>query len=92
MAQAVATLGGEGELRHAAAVAGLDAGAGERAAGVLADAGILDAGRPLRMTHPLVRAAVTGELGAPTRPACTGAPTRCCATTAPAPAWRSPTR
>ncbi|HYI35313.1 MAG TPA: AAA family ATPase [Thermoleophilaceae bacterium] len=62
MAQAVATLGGEGELRHAAAVAGLDPDAAERAADVLADAGILDAGRPLRMNHPLVRAAVTGEL------------------------------
>ena len=62
MAQAVATLGGEGELDHAAAVAGLDPEAAEQAADVLADAGILDGGRPLRMTHPLVRAAVTGEL------------------------------
>ena len=62
MAQAVATLGGEGELDHAAAVAGLGPEAAEQAADVLAEAGILDRGRPLRMTHPLVRAAVTGEL------------------------------
>lgn len=62
MAQAVATLGGEGELSHAAAVAALDTPAAERAAAALADAGILDKGLPLRMAHPLVRAAVTGEL------------------------------
>jgi len=62
LARAVATLGGEGELRHAAAIAGLDPAAAARAADTLAAAGILDQDRPLRMIHALVRAAVADDM------------------------------
>jgi DNA-binding NarL/FixJ family response regulator len=61
LARAIATLGGEGELRHAAAVAGLDGAAGAAAADALVAAGILERQRPLRMVHPLVRAVVAGD-------------------------------
>ena len=62
LARALATLGGEGELRHAAAVAGLDAEASARAVDTLTTAGIIDGGQPLRMTHSLVRAAINDEI------------------------------
>jgi DNA-binding CsgD family transcriptional regulator len=61
LAQAVAIMGGEAEPRHAAAVAGLDGEEAGRAADVLAAAGILEAGLPLRMVHPLVRAAIAED-------------------------------
>lgn len=69
LARAVATLGGEGELRHAAAIAALAPEAAATAADTLAAAGILEPGRPLRIVHPLVRAAIAedtpaGERGA----------------------------
>ncbi|ADB53626.1 ATP-binding protein [Conexibacter woesei] len=61
LARAVATLGGEGELRHAAAVAGLSPETASAAADTLVAAGILEDGRPLRMVHPLVRAVVAED-------------------------------
>ena len=62
LAEALATLGGEGELRHAAAIAGLETDEAAAAADTLAVAGILEAGHPLRMIHPLVRAAVNDDM------------------------------
>jgi len=64
LAQALAVLGGEGELRHAVAIAGLDPERGGEAADRLVAAGILEGGRPLRMAHPLVRAAVAEDIPA----------------------------
>ncbi|HYJ23151.1 MAG TPA: AAA family ATPase [Solirubrobacterales bacterium] len=61
LAQAVAIMGGEAELRHAAAVAEVDPAAGRTAADVLAAAGILEPGMPLRVVHPLVRAAIAED-------------------------------
>jgi len=62
LAQALAILGGEGESRHAAAIAGLEADAAAEAADRLVAAGILEAGRPLRVAHPLVRAAIADDI------------------------------
>ena len=62
LARCVAVLGAEAELRHAAALAGLDVGAAAAAADDLAAAGLLDAGRPLRLIHPVVRTALYAEL------------------------------
>lgn len=64
LAQALAILGGEGELRHAVAIAGLEPEAGAAAADKLVASGILEGGRPLRMAHPLVRAAVAEDIPA----------------------------
>lgn len=64
LAQALAILGGEGELRHAVAIAGLDQEAGARAADRLAAAGIIENRRPLHMAHPLVRAAIAEDISA----------------------------
>lgn len=61
LARAVAILGGEADLRQAAAVAGIDAEDARRAADVLAAAGIVERGLPLRMVHPLVRAAIAED-------------------------------
>lgn len=61
LAQAVAIMGGEAELRHAAAVAGVDSAAAGEAAAVLVAAGILEPGMPLRIVHPLVRAAIAED-------------------------------
>lgn len=61
VAEALATLGGEGELRHVAAIADLDAEEAAAAADRLAAAKILVAGRPLRIAHPLVRAAIAEQ-------------------------------
>ena len=62
LARALATLGGEGELRHAARVAGLTPEAAAAAADTLAIASFIDRGRPLRMAHPLVRAAINDDI------------------------------
>lgn len=64
LAQALAILGGEGEIRHATAIAGLEAPAGARAADKLVAARIVEGGRPLRMAHPLVRAAIAEDIPA----------------------------
>ena len=62
LAGCVALLGAEAELRHAAALADLDPAAAAAAADDLLAAGLLDAGRPLRLVHPVVRAALYSEL------------------------------
>ena len=66
LARATAILGSGARHRTAARLAGLDADAAQRAAGALAGAGILDAAT-LEFVHPLVRAAVLGDLAAPER-------------------------
>jgi DNA-binding NarL/FixJ family response regulator len=63
LAKAVSVLGGRGELRHAAAIAGLDEDAAERAADQLAQIEVLRVTRPLEFVHPLVNAAVYGAIG-----------------------------
>ena len=62
LACSVAVLGIEAELRHAATLAGLDLAAAGTAADVLATAGLLAPGRPLRVVHPVVRTALYAEL------------------------------
>lgn len=62
LAQALAVLGGEGELRHAVAIADVDPDAGAIAVDRMIAAGILEPGRPLRMAHPLVRAAIAEDI------------------------------
>lgn len=64
IAEAVAVLGGEAALRHAAAVAGLPVPEAQRAADTLAAGGLLTGERPLRFTHPVLRAAVEDRLAA----------------------------
>jgi DNA-binding CsgD family transcriptional regulator len=61
LARAAAVLG-EGDLRLAAVLAGLDAGTAAAGADELVAAGILEEGRPLRFVHPIVRAAVDADL------------------------------
>ena len=61
LAAAAAVLG-EADLRLAAELAGLVPGAAATAADELSAAGILEAGRPLRFVHPIVRAAVEADL------------------------------
>ena len=63
LARAVAVLGGRAEPGMAARLAELDDEVAERAADDLAAAAILQSGLPLVFEHPLVRAAVYGELG-----------------------------
>ena len=62
LARAVAVLGDDAEPREAAALAGLEPAAATRAADELAGAGILEARRPLRFVHPLVRNAIYADL------------------------------
>lgn len=64
LAQAVAILGDGCSLRDAAMLAGLAAEAAEAAGDALATAGLLGAGEPLRLRHPLLAAAVRTDLGA----------------------------
>jgi DNA-binding CsgD family transcriptional regulator len=54
---AVAALGDDAEIRHVAAVAGIDAERVGTLADRLADADLLAAARPLRFAHPVVRQA-----------------------------------
>ena len=61
-ARAVAVLGADSELRHAAALAGVEVREATKAADRLAGAGILAPGRPLRFVHPLVEAAIYAEM------------------------------
>jgi DNA-binding CsgD family transcriptional regulator len=58
LTEAVAVLGGRGELRHAAALGGLEQDAAARTADSLAQIGVLRPTRPLQFAHPLVHAAV----------------------------------
>lgn len=62
LAGAVAVLGADVELRHAAELAALESGEAAKAADLLARVGILAPGRPLRFVHPLVEAAFYAEL------------------------------
>ncbi|MDO9408275.1 AAA family ATPase [Patulibacter sp.] len=69
VARALAVLGGEAPLGRVAGVAGLDAARTATAAGSLARAGLADAGIPVRLLHPLVRAAISEDTPAPERAA-----------------------
>jgi DNA-binding CsgD family transcriptional regulator len=62
LAGAVAVLGGSAQLTEAAALADLDVPGARALADVLFAAGVLHPGSPLDFVHPLVRAAVYGEL------------------------------
>ena len=64
LARAVAVLGDDAELRHAAALADLDLPAAGTAADALATAEILAPGEPLAFLHPLLRSAVYADLPA----------------------------
>jgi tetratricopeptide (TPR) repeat protein len=61
LARAAAVLG-EGDLRLAADLAGVDPATAATAADELAAAEILEEGRPLRFVHPIVRAAAEADL------------------------------
>ena len=69
LARAVAVLGDEVPLADAGELAGLDRATAAAAADQLAAVGALEAGRPLRFIHPLVRAAVYAELSGAARAA-----------------------
>lgn len=69
LARAVALLGVEAELRHAAAVAELDRAAAETAADALCEARILADAQPLRFAHSILREAVYQDLPAGRRAA-----------------------
>ncbi len=62
LARAVSVLDTDAALRHAAALAGLDARAAERAADELTAAAVLAPGRPLRYAHPIMRRAVYEDI------------------------------
>ncbi len=61
LAAAVAVLGGDAAMRHAAALAELELPAAEQAADRLADAHVLATGAPLRFAHPLIASAVRAD-------------------------------
>ena len=58
LTDAVAVLGGRGELRHGATLAGLEQDASALASDALSQIGVLRSTRPLQFVHPLVHAAV----------------------------------
>lgn len=62
-ARAVAVLGDEVELRHAAALAGLEPPDAAQLADDLGEIEILKPGRPLRFVHPVILESVRGEMG-----------------------------
>ncbi|HET6154300.1 MAG TPA: AAA family ATPase [Marmoricola sp.] len=61
LAAAVAVLGADAELRHAAELSGLDLTAAAAAADNLAEARLLRRGLPLRFIHPVVAASTYAE-------------------------------
>ena len=63
VADAVVVAGDRCELPLAAAIAGLDEDTASHAADALAEAFILDPGRPLDFVHPLVRSSVYADMG-----------------------------
>lgn len=69
LASAVSVLGGEAELRYAALIAGLDDEEAANAADALTLAGIFDGGRPLRIKHSLIQAAISDEVSESARAA-----------------------
>ena len=75
LARATAVLG-EADLRLAAGLAEVNPDTAAVAADELADAGILEEGRPLRFIHPIVRAAVEADLSPGQRAALHGAAAR----------------
>jgi predicted ATPase len=60
-ARALAVLGTDAELRHVATLAGLDLRDAGDAADLLASAGIVASGRPLRFVHPIIETAIYGS-------------------------------
>jgi DNA-binding CsgD family transcriptional regulator len=62
VARAVAVLGGDAELRHVAALAGVEQARAAQAAETLATIQILTDRRPLGFVHPLVRAAIYADI------------------------------
>jgi hypothetical protein len=62
VAQALAVLGDDCELRHAAAIAGVTMTAAARLAGGLVHAEVLTAGDRPRFVHPVIRDAVEASL------------------------------
>jgi DNA-binding CsgD family transcriptional regulator/tetratricopeptide (TPR) repeat protein len=64
LAAAVAVLGDDVPLRHAAALADLDAEPAERGADILAQVGIFAPGEPLRFAHSLISTAIYWDLPA----------------------------
>lgn len=67
MARAVAVLGEEARIRHAAELAGLDRETAATVADALAGAEILASVEPLRFVHPLLRSAIYVDLPRATR-------------------------
>jgi DNA-binding CsgD family transcriptional regulator len=63
LAQAVAVLEQDAELVDAATLAGLPEPAAREAADALIEARVLEPAHPLRFVHPLVQAAVYGDMG-----------------------------
>ncbi len=64
LARAVAVLGDDVPVRHAAALSGLEMQAASAAADALASAQVLLAREPLRFVHPLVRYSIEGDIPA----------------------------
>lgn len=67
LAQALAILGGEGELRHAMAIVDVETDEAERAVDMLVASGLAEGVRPVRLAHPLVQAAISEDIPASTR-------------------------
>ena len=67
LVRAVAVLGGRAELRHAAALSGLERELATHAATTLARADLLRFEMPLEFTHPVVRASVYEDMSAAER-------------------------
>ena len=66
---AAAVLGADADLRVAAAVAGIDHDAAAELADALADANVLQPGRPLNFISPLIRSSMYNEISAAKRSA-----------------------
>ncbi len=67
VAQAVCVLGADADVRRVAAITGLDEAEVARVADALAAGALLRPGRPLAFAHPLVDAAVAGDMPAARR-------------------------
>lgn len=62
LARATAILGDGTQLRHAAALAGVELAESAAAADQLAEIGVLEPGAPMRFVHPIVRAAIHDDI------------------------------
>jgi DNA-binding CsgD family transcriptional regulator len=67
LARALAVLGSDAELRHAASLASLDDAAAAEAASRLADARIIVGERRLSFAHPIVRSAIYADIASVSR-------------------------